>query len=91
MEISETTSKTVPIGNDPDLGYHIVGVVTFPEGVPPDIKMKLQGRTLQYSAYVSPEGELSTSINLFYTTTDPYEAKQEPTYHVDSNQYRIVS
>lgn len=83
--------QIVPVGNDPDLGYHIVGPVHFTEGIPPDIKVKLKGRTLKYSAYVSPDGELGTSVDLFFTTTDPYEAGETPTYHVDSNQYRIVS
>ncbi len=83
--------QIVPVGNDPDLGYHIVGLVHFTDGVPPDIKEKLKGRSLKYSAYVSPDGELGTSVDLFFTTTDPYEAGETPTYHVDSNQYRIVS
>lgn len=83
--------QVVPVGNDPDLGYHIVGLVHFTEGVPPDIQMKLKGRDLKYSAYVSPDGELGTSVDLFFTTTNPYEAGEPPTYHVDSNQYRIVS
>lgn len=91
VELSKEASRTVPIGNDPDLGYHIVGLVNFPDGVPPDIKAKLKDRVLKYSAYVSPDGELSSAIDLFYSTDDRYEAKQEPTYHVDSNQYRIVS
>ncbi len=91
VEIAADKSKTIPIGNDPDLGYHIVGLVHFPDGMPSDIKMKLQGRPLKYSAYVSPDGELGTSVDLFFSTTDPYEAGEEPTYHVNSNQYQIVS
>jgi hypothetical protein len=91
VELSKDASRTVPVGNDPDLGYHIIGLVHFPEGTPPDIKAKLKNRVLKYSAYVSPEGELSSAIDLFYDTDDRYESKQEPTFHVDSNQYRIVS
>jgi len=89
VSIDPATSKTTPVaGNDPDLSYRISGVVQFPQGIPPDIAEKLRGRPLMYSVTVNPEGELiDASLNLFFTTSDTYEAGEEPIYHVNPNTY----
>jgi hypothetical protein len=84
VPIELRNSYTVGFDGDPDLGFHIVGTVFFPEGIPEDMEDVLGGQPLRYKAYVSPDGVLSNHVELVYPTA---YAPYQPVYRHNPNVF----
>jgi hypothetical protein len=84
VPIELRNSYTIGFDGDPDLGFHVVGTIAFPEGIPEDLEEVLRGRQLRYKAYVSPEGILSNHVELVYPSAEP---QYQPVFRRNPNVF----
>lgn len=85
VPIELRNSYTVGLDDDTALGFHIVGMVHFLDNVPADVAAQLDGATLRYDAFITPNGTIG-DVDLVFPTD---EKLYIPTFRINRNVEKL--